>query len=371
MEITSAKVKQAQDYLDNVTSNQELAGCSALLKENEKELLYLQSGFANIEKKTPFTRNAICRLYSVSKVFTAVAVYKAFELNLFKIDDPISNFFPNFAKAKIEINEKLIDIASPTIRQLLNMEGGFAYGGKYVGKEYEKIVKGNYKESTIEFGQNISTYPLDYAPGTKRQYSICADLLGAVIEITSKMKFGDFLKKYIFDPIGLKNTFFVVPIEKRLLIPSTYTKNENKTVPFSNYILGINGAGDNNNFQSGGAGLFSTIDDVSCFGVNLLKGEIISLKSLKELSEVKENEINKQIDWMADEHQIYKNLVQIRKTIDEEKPYSFVNDFGWNGWLGCDLILNLNRKSVFVFFTQQENYGQGKVNNKLREILYK
>lgn len=372
MEITKGKMEKAQQYLDKVTNKQELAGCSSLLKENGKEVFYLESGFADIEKKTPFNRNTICRLYSVSKVFTSVAVYKAFELNLFKIDDPISKFLPNFAHAKAEVNGELIDVASPTIMQLLNMEAGFSYGGEcYTGKELKKITKNGFKETTLEFAKNISTYPLSYIPGTKREYSIGADMLGAIIEIASNMKYGDFLKKYIFDPIGLKNTFFVVPQEKRHLLPTTYTLIENKTVPFITYTLGINGKGESNEFQSGGAGLFSTIDDVSSFGVALLEGKIISLGSLEKICVIKKDEVNKQIDWMADEHWIYKNLVQIRKTADEKMPYSFVNDFGWNGWLGCDLIMNIERKSVFVFFTQQTGYGQGQVNHKLREILYK
>lgn len=369
--IKSENIKEAKEYLKKITQSEELMGCSALLLENGEETLYLEAGYASKEKNVPFGRNTICRLFSVTKVFTAVAVYKAMELGLFRKEDPASLYLPNLKNAKYTENGKLIGVPSPTIRDLLNMQAGFNYMGEGYNEVYKAIEESGFSLSTQEFARRITALPLLYKPGTERRYSVAADLLGAIIEKTSGLSFFDFLKKYIFLPSGIKEAGFYVEEKAMSRLATPYRKDGKTLKKMDHLMLGIRIDGKKNAFESGGAGLHAAIDEVASFGKALLEGKILSEKTLREMvqKDLKEDVLPR--NWMTPDGDIYKNLLSIRREKDNKDPGSNVGDFGWNGWLGCDLILNIERQSVFVFFTQRADYGQGKANKELRAILYK
>lgn len=364
-------IQQAREYLQNAVQNDELMGCSALLLEKGEEILYLQAGYADKEKSISFGRSTICRLFSVTKVFTTVAVHKAIEFGLFRKEDPASLYLPNLKNAKYSENGKLIDVPSPTIRDLLNMQAGFNYMGEGYNEVYKAMEESGFALSTQEFAKRITTLPLVYKPGTERRYSVAADLLGAIIEKASGLSFSDFLKKYLFVPSGIKETGFWLEDRNLDRLATPYRKDGENLKRMDHLMLGIRIDGKKNAFESGGAGLHSTIDEVAAFGKALLEGKILSDKTLQEMVRKDPDEDILPRNWMTPDGDIYKNLLSIRREKDAKDPGSNVGDFGWNGWLGCDLILNIERKSVFVFFTQRADYGQGKANKELRAILYK
>ena len=369
--IKKENIREAKEYLKKVTRSEELMGCSALLLENGKETLYLQAGYADKEKNVPFGRNTICRLFSVTKVFTTVAVHKAIELGLFRKEDPASLYLPNLKNAKYMENGVLISVPSPTIRDLLNMQAGFNYMGEGYNEVYKAMEESSFSLSTQEFAERITSLPLVYKPGTERRYSVAADLLGAIIERTSGISFLDFLSKYLFGPSGIKEAGFWLEDKNRDRLAAPYRKDGEVLKKMDHLMLGIRIDGKKNAFESGGAGLHATIDEVASFGKALLEGKILSKKTLQEMVQKDQDEDILPRNWMTPDGDIYKNLLSIRREKDSKDPGSNVGDFGWNGWLGCDLILSIERQSVFVFFTQRADYGQGKANKELRAILYK
>lgn len=369
--VKKENIQEAKEYLKKVMRSEELMGCSALLLENGEETLFLEAGYADKEKNIPFGRNTICRLFSVTKVFTTVAVHKAMELGLFRKEDPASLYLPNLAKAQYSENGKLIDVPSPTIQDLLNMQAGFNYMGEGYNEVYKAMEESGFTLSTQEFAKKITALPLAYKPGTERRYSVSADLLGAIIERTSGLSFLEFLEKYLFVPSGIKETSFWLEDKNQDRLATPYRKDGETLKKMDHLMLGIRIDGKKNAFESGGAGLHATIDEVASFGKALLEGKILSEKTLQEMARKDPGEDNLPRNWMTPDGDVYKNLLSIRREKDSKDPGSNVGDFGWNGWLGCDLILNIERKSVFVFFTQRADYGQGKANKELRAILYK
>lgn len=364
------RVEEAKKYLDCAIKENKLPGCSVLIKDNDKETLYLEAGFSDIEKQIPFKRDAICHLFSVSKVFTTVAVHKAIELHLLHKEDLVSDYLPPFKKAKVLTEDgSLKEVPSPTIDDLLNMCAGLGYSEGENGQVFQKVSESNFTTSTKDFTDDIAKNPLSYVPRTKRAYSVGADLLGAIVEIVSKMSFGKFMREYIFEPAGLKNTgFFLNDSQREKLIPC-YRFESNKFVKMEKLNLGMDIDARKNLFESGGAGLLSTIDDVSNFGVALLEGKILKKETLESLYKEEESDARFPFDWMAPEGMVYKNLLKICRT--KKEPEDIPGDFGWNGWLGCHIAINPRIHRVYTFFTQVADYGEGEVNKEFRRILYR
>lgn len=364
------RVLEAKKYLETITNEKNLPGCSILIADHGQESLYFESGFSDLENKIPFKRDAICRLFSVSKVFTTIAVHKAIELGLLSKNNLLSEFLPCFSRPKVLMEGGLLkEVSSPTIHDLLNMCAGFGYGEGKNGEVFADVEKSNYSISTQEFASLIAKNPLLYVPGTKRAYSVAADLLGAVIEKVSHLRFGEFLDKYVFKPAKLKDTGFSLSDKQRERLIPCYFLEEGQWKRMEKTNLGIQIEGRKNSFESGGAGLFSTIDDVSRFGVALLEGKILAKETLESLYKEEPDDLLFPSDWMAPEGMVYKNLLKVCRK--EKEPNDIPGDFGWNGWLGCHIALNAPIGRVYVFFTQVAGYGEGEENREFRRILYK
>ena len=334
------------------------------------ESLYFDCGFSDLEHEIPFKRDAICRLFSVSKVFTTIAIHKAIELGLLAKRNLLSDFLPAFKNPKVLMEDgSLKEVACPTIQDLLNMCTGFGYGEGKNGKAFEEVEKSNYRVSTFEFASLIAQNPLLYVPRTKRSYSLAADLLGEVIEKASHLRFSEFLDKYIFIPANTKDMGFSLNDKQRKRLVPCYVKENGHWQKMRRVGLGIDIQGRETLFESGGAGLFGTIDDVASFGTALLEGKILRKETLESLYKEEKDDLCFPSDWMAPEGMVYKNLLKICR--EAKEPSDIQGDFGWNGWLGCHIALNARIGRVYVFFTQVADYGEGKENSEFRNILYK
>lgn len=365
------KIKKAEEYLHQCVHEGKIAGCSLLIKDGGKESLYLDSGFSDLKTKVPFKRDTVCRLFSVTKVFTSVAVFKAMELGLFSKEDSLGKFFPELQSPVVEIEGKHLHVPSPSIEQALNMTAGFQYNNGLTASVFTQVLESGFTLSTSEFASRIATLPLLYAPGTKRIYSVSADMLAAIIEKTSGMTYGNFLKKYLFEPAGIPNIGFSIDDGQRKHLSHVYSKTKNGLEEYDQDSLGIRFDGKPNAFESGGGGLFATIDEVSLFADALLSYKILRKETLESIFQEKEKDPKPSpSDWMTPKGTVYKNLVQIRREYDENCPYSSVDEFGWSGWLGCYLAINPSTQRSFVFFTQLVNYGEGEVCKEVRKILY-
>ena len=127
---------------------------------------------------------------------------------------------------------------------------------------------------TISFCNKLGEQPLAFQPGTGWRYSTCADILGAVIEAASGKRFGQFLQEELFEPLGMKDTAFWVPEEKRDRLVTCYRRTEDGLEEFNSMHLAVGIYDRPPAFESGGAGLVSTLDDYAAFARMLTnKGE--------------------------------------------------------------------------------------------------
>jgi CubicO group peptidase (beta-lactamase class C family) len=279
-----------QQYVDSGRMN----GAVALIVRNGKVAYYQSVGYNDVEKKTPLKKDAIFRMASQTKAITSVAVMMLYEEGKFLLDDPISKFLPTFKKPVVLDRFNPADSSYTTIpakkeitiRELLTHTSGIGYA--QIGtKEFNAI----YAKAGIVAGIGVDGYvladvikalgplPLAHQPGEKWTYGLNDDVLGYLVEVVSGLSFADFLKQRIFDPLGMKDTYFYLPKDKQDRLVTLYTTDSvtGKAVKMKP-TLTINGKfiqdypNTNGTYYSGGGGLSGTINDYAIFLQMMLNG---------------------------------------------------------------------------------------------------
>lgn len=175
-----------------------------MLIKNGNEVLYHEDGLADLESGRPITRDSIFRLYSMTKPITATSVMMLLERGDIDLFDPVSSYIPGFQNQQVEKNGELVPVSREVnIHDLLNMTSGLVYGGTdKAGQQtdalFQELGSRLYSEnamSTMEFANCLGKVPLSFEPGTYWQYGTSADVLGAIVEAVSGMRYGQFLKR--------------------------------------------------------------------------------------------------------------------------------------------------------------------------------
>jgi CubicO group peptidase (beta-lactamase class C family) len=245
-------------------------------------------GMQDIEAHVPMSTDSIFRIYSMSKPITSVAVMMLFEEGHFLLNDPVSNFLPEFKDLEVGVEE--VDEATGekvlktvpanrqvTIRDLLRHTSGLTYfwGPSMVDEIYREKGVLTEDETIQDTVVKLGTIPLMHQPGTIWHYGVSTDVLGRLVEVVSGQPYDDFLEQRIFKPLGMKDTGFYVPAEKVDRLTSVYTPNEDNTAISPQDPEKAQDFTDKTNFFSGGGGLVSTAADYLRFAQMLLnEGEL-------------------------------------------------------------------------------------------------
>jgi CubicO group peptidase (beta-lactamase class C family) len=263
-----------------------------LLIQQHGKLVCLESfGVRDPATKAPMTPDTIFQVYSMTKAITSVAAMMLVEEGKLSLDDPVSKYIPAFADAKVGVDDsdeagqrplRLVPLKRPiTIRDLLRHTSGITYG--FYGEGVVRKLYGNPKLfdgdfDNAEFADRIAKLPLADQPATRWDYGHSVDVLGRVIEVVSGQSLFQFEKQRLFDPLGMPETNYFVADEKkwpRIARPLPADL-------FDRPLAGIKDPTLPRRFESGGAGLNTTIGDYSRFLQMLLnKGELDGKRYLK------------------------------------------------------------------------------------------
>lgn len=375
--------------ITNEINKGNIAGaCICLLKDN-KEVYRNEFGYANKELKTPMKKDTIFRMFSMSKPITAVAAMILFERGELDLLYPVSKYLDGFKNSKvITANGNVNAQKEVTIKDLLNMTSGVSYPdenskvGIQMAKVYKDIkqkLESGHPTSTIDYCNQIGQVPLAFQPGKEWLYGASADILGAVIEIVSKKKFSQFLKDEIFIPLGMVDTDFYVPSGKRDRFAQVYDYSamSGGVTPFLDNHLGLNNYLTMPSFESGGAGLVSTIDDYSKLTLMLLNGgeyagtRILGRKTVDFLTQNQLDEKQqKSFNWDSLKGYGYGNLMRVLKNKSEAASNGSLGEFGWDGWTGNYFFIDPEEKLIMLYMIQRIGTGTSDFTRKLRSIVY-
>ncbi len=365
--IASTLITQSDNPDNNV-------GAAVSVIHKGKEVFRNEYGMADKEKKIPMEKDSIFRCYSMTKPVTSVAVMTLVEEGKLSLSDAVSIYLPGFRNQKVLTEDGLVPVEREvTIQDLMDMTAGVVYPDasfpagavmqEMIDEYYRKIFEEDKPTSTYDLANLIGQQPLAFQPGTQWNYSFCADVLGAVVEVVSGKSYGEYLRERIFEPLGMVDTDFYVPEEKQNRFCQNYQyMPETETLePCTWQHLGLSYFHlKKPAFESGGAGLVSTIDDYARF-VRMMLGKgtvdgvrILGRKTVEWMTQnhLDENQI-KTLDWEALKGYGYGNLMRVM--IDEERAEMIGTngEYGWDGWLGSYVCMDPKEDLAIIYVIQK------------------
>ena len=242
-------------------------------------------GLMDRERGKPMTEDTIFRIYSMTKPIASVALMSLYEQGHFQLSDPVHKVIPEWRDLSVyRMGNHPRWLTAPcerpmSIRDLLTHTSGLTYGfmeRTNVDRAYRKLglagrVGQRYEGTLEEFVSALSQLPLEFSPGTAWNYSVSTDIVGRLVELYSGERFDEYLRRHIFEPLGMEDTGFFVPPEKLERFAACYDRGPGKKLRLqddpekSRYL-------EPPRFLSGGSGLVSTAHDYLRFCRALLSG---------------------------------------------------------------------------------------------------
>ena len=305
--MSATRLARIDKMVEEHVAKQWIPGAVVLIVRNGKVVLHKAYGYSDAEAKTALKKDDIFRIASQSKAITSLAVMMLWEEGKFLLDEPISKYIPEFKNPTVLKSFNAADSSyttepakgEVTIRHLLTHTSGIDYAA--IGSNEFKAI---YAKAGVPSGigtaemvlgdkmKILGKLPLKHQPGERWTYGLNNDVLGYLVEILSGMTFDEFLKKRIFDPLGMKDTYFYLPKEKHARLVGLYQGGSDGKIArpqgnaYDNVLVNYpNTAGK---YYSGGAGLSSTVEDYAKFlqlflnngefnGVRLLSRKTVEL----------------------------------------------------------------------------------------------
>ena len=368
-----------------------IAGAAVCVMHRGKEVYRKEYGYADKERKILMAPDSIFRCYSMTKPVTAVAVMALAERGLLCLNDPVSMYLPGFCGQQVLTVKGLVPVQREvTIQNLLDMTSGVAYPDiaypagqvmqNMIDEYYWKLYEEDTPTSTYDLANLIGQQPLKFQPGEGWCYGFGADVLGAVIEVVTGRTFGEYLRETIFEPLGMDDTDFYVPEEKqsRLCQYYQYIPEAQALEPCKWQHLGLAFRHLKKPvFESGGAGLVSTIDDYAKFALMMLgKGTYQGVRILgrKTVECMVRNHLNEKqmadMDWEELQGYGYGNFMRVMTDAGAANMFGSEGEFGWDGWLGSYVSID-PKEELVILFVVQKCEGSGYRNlQAIRNIIY-
>ncbi|MGI9326050.1 MAG: serine hydrolase domain-containing protein [Pseudomonadales bacterium] len=202
--------------------------CATVVMRGTEVIDEYRTGYLDYEAQSPLPADAIFRMYSNTKIVTAVAAMMLYEEGRFALDDALADYLPAFKDPKIlRAGAKSISDTEPcrsqiTIAQTLSHSAGWSYGfiepqsvidAAYISQGVD--IFSSFDSTLEQLCDRLASLPLAFQPGTQWRYSLASDVTARLVEVLSGQRFDAFLAERIFEPLGMRDTAFWVAPEKQ------------------------------------------------------------------------------------------------------------------------------------------------------------
>lgn len=352
-----------------------ISGAVTLVARKGHIVHFEAHGLMDLESKKPMTKDAIFRLASMTKPITGTAVMLLVEEGKLRLSDPVSNFIPEFKNSKVAMPRESITPrpAGPlrpgesemytvpahreiTVRDLLTHTSGLVSGG-LGAREVPKIAPRGATDTLATYVPKLGAVPLDFQPGTQWSYSGGAgpDVLARIIELISGQTYDQFLRTRLFEPLGMKDTFFYPPDDRRSRMVTLYSKSPNGIVKAPNQD-GIS----SKTYQSAGGGLVSTAEDYIQFAQMLLNGgtlngqrflspRSVELMASNHVGDMFNGKLGRPARGMG-----YGFMVGVVEDAVASGLRVSSGSFGWDGLYGTQVWIDPKEKMVSIVLIQTQ-----------------
>ncbi|MBT2288810.1 beta-lactamase family protein [Paenibacillus albidus] len=371
--------KPLSSFIDHITSWR-IPWAEVLVMYRNETVFRYRNGYVNLEEKTPIDEERIINLYSMTKIMTCTAALRLVEKGALLLNDPLSAYLPEYAEMTVsktlpggrtELERAIRPI---TVRDLFTMTAGFSYD---IGSPsiQEVVNSTNGKVPTRAFAKALAKEPLLFEPGTRWSYSLCHDVLAALVEAVDGRSFGTYIRDEITGPLGMNDTGFDLSDEQRNRLAPQYEYNEELNRPVRR---DGNGFRIGTEFESGGAGLLSTVSDYVLFlnalthqgrslsGVRILSPASVELMRTDHLTE----KMRSDFSWEQLKGYGYGLGVRTHVSKASSGSLSPLGEFGWSGAAGCLAIIDPASQLTVMYAQHLLNNQEPFVHPRLRNIVY-
>ena len=265
-----------------------IPGVDLIVYKDGQCILRYMDGYADPDKQIPVQGKEKYHIFSCSKLITCAAAMQLWEKGMFSLEDNLSDYLPAFGQMTVQTETGIQPAKNQIkIRDLFQMTAGLNYNiwTPALLAYYEACER---RCPTVEMVNEIAKTPLDFEPGQSWKYSLCHDVLAALVEVLSGEKFENYVKTHIFDPLGMAHSDFLHPMEDwegfaRMFL---WDNETGKIRPWTE-----NPYRPGTEYASGGAGCVSTVEDYIKFlealrvGDKILKKQTIAMMATNHLTE--------------------------------------------------------------------------------------
>ena len=359
--------EKLESFMLNSAKERGISGYSVVIHKDGKEL-YKKSYTAPWAGNT-FNSGSRHWIYSMTKPITALMGVILLEKGVIRLNDKLSDYFPEYTEMNINENGTIRKANNKIlIEHLFNMTAGFGYD--IFSPLFQSL---DADATTAKVIQKLAEIPLDFEPGTAFQYGFCFDVLAAVYEKATGIKLSELYQKYIFEKLGMNRTSFEFTDD---VLPMYYVDNTKQIQSFGNkncYVL-------TDGFESGGAGLLSTVDDYIKFA------DLLSNKGVLPNGERLLSESSAKLFY---QHYLDDNtLTRLGPFYKKGYSYGFgcrtlvskeygaispLGEFGWDGAAGSYVLMDTENCLSIVYMQdllfEDEIYEV--IHPKIRDLAYK
>ena len=351
-------------------------------------------GHADVENGKPIADDTIYRIYSMTKPICAVAALLLWEEGLFEMHDQVKWFIPSFADQKVFRSGTLTAPRFEPVTEPMEMWHLFSHtAGMTYGFVYANPVDQMYRNAGFEWGTPrdasladicdiLGNLPLMFQPGTEWAYSMSIDVLGRVVEVLSGMTLGEFMKKRIFEPLGMNDTAFHCEAEKADRLAALYVPNPADKKRVRNDAGGA-GALNEPVAHLGGGGLVSTTSDYLKFAEMLRGGGQLNgtrILSARTIAFMASNHLPNNADLTEFGRPLFSETtfdgvgfgLGVSVTVDpvKSKVPGSVGDYGWGGAASTNFTIDPKEDLVYMVMTQLMPSSTWPIRSQLKQLVH-
>jgi len=249
-----------------------IPGFDCMVLHNGSCIFRRMSGYSDAVARTPMNGTERYYIYSASKPITCTAALQLLDKGALRLNDPLCMYMPEFSEMNVRTADGVKKAERQiTIRDLFCMTAGFSYNlSSPMLMECRHVTGG--RCPTRETMRYLASEPLLFEPGTRWEYSLCHDVLAALVETVAEIRFNEYVRKNIFEPLGMTNSTFSPDESAPDKISPQYRLNREtgcmEAYPVNAFRLG-------SEYDSGGAGCVSTVEDYARFLEGLRCGKLL------------------------------------------------------------------------------------------------
>lgn len=381
------RLKRIDTVVNDYISKQWLTGAVTLVVKDNQLVQYKGYGYADVDTKHPMPADAIFRIMSQTKAITSAGILMLYEQGKLLLDESIADFIPEFKSPVVIDKYNAEDTTYTTVpakrditfRDLLTHSSGIDYadigtdtGNAIYAKAGIPSGLGYFDANLLDKMKVLAKQPLLFQPGERWQYGLNTDLLGCLIEVISGMNLEEFLRKNIFQPLGMKDTYFNLPSSKKSRLATVYTEDSlHRITKWSHTFRHIDPDYPtmNKHYFSGGAGLSSTAFDYAIFLQSLLNGGIYNGNRILSPRTV-EMMTSGQLDFLYNGVDNFGLGFGITSAKSAARNPRSEGTFSWGGYYGTTYWADPKEHLICLIMTQHTPNTHDEIATKFESLVY-